>query len=790
MEKEMKARIVHKHDIEANWNKAVNFIPMQGEIIVYDIDENYNYERIKIGDGQTVVANLPFTVSAAVDISDVGIYYIATEDPDYPLIADAEADNTLAMQNLIKKVHDNGGGIIWLPIGTYGFDKNSADRIVVSDDFRMCVKPMSNVSIIGESLTETVIRIYGVNSDTAWIGNQVDRQSTEVALSGFTYQNFTVDMSDAYLTEGEYSSTGKAFGMKAIKNCVFRDLRILNSPATGFGIDMLDNVVIDSVYVYNCGKQWEYGNPGGAGIGIGTGRWEQENFIVRNCVCAGCGHFGIFIEDQGIFDGNKRNWTMGKIIANNVVRNGKNYGIGIRGGQNVVVTGNNIYRNKGGIYLDYGAQRVMVSNNAVSENTENGLLFGTEDAGFGDYACENVAVFGNSFFENKFGIFTLREPVNSKIENNIYIGNDADTLTEMVIDASKIKQGVYINDAGEEAAHARSWLYDEYIDLNTTLITWTPIGETETGDLKNPRIAIYDENKVFLHRINGDYEPSELDIIIEEALTTAGKSTNYRYIKFGDNCEGEILNTLKLYNLTINIDNSDINQPLTFTGAVNATYDGSKAVNVEIPRGDSANKYPDWSHLKWYVMGDSLTAQNNAFTNKRYYDFVQEKTGIQLIVDGIGGTGYGAGVSNNESFQDRVQNIPEDVDVVTIFGSGNDILHLELDAIPVYSTLAWLAFNRPGLRVIVVPPSPWKDYNKREDPWKAYCDRLQVSALACDFRYVSDMYDCPPFNGRFTGHMEKFFTTDSAGIHPNEAGHEALAPYFYNALMQELALKV
>ena len=59
-EKMFNTRIIHKHDIEANWNKAVNFIPMQGEIIVYDIDETYNYERIKIGDGTTKINDLPF----------------------------------------------------------------------------------------------------------------------------------------------------------------------------------------------------------------------------------------------------------------------------------------------------------------------------------------------------------------------------------------------------------------------------------------------------------------------------------------------------------------------------------------------------------------------------------------------------------------------------------------------------------------------------------------------------------------------------------------------------------
>lgn len=59
-EKNMKARIINKHDVEANWIKATNFTPLTGEIIVYDIDENYNYERFKIGDGETLVNALPF----------------------------------------------------------------------------------------------------------------------------------------------------------------------------------------------------------------------------------------------------------------------------------------------------------------------------------------------------------------------------------------------------------------------------------------------------------------------------------------------------------------------------------------------------------------------------------------------------------------------------------------------------------------------------------------------------------------------------------------------------------
>lgn len=59
-EKRINGRIVLKHDVESNWKLATGFTPMAGEIIIYDIDSNYNYERIKIGDGVQNVNALPF----------------------------------------------------------------------------------------------------------------------------------------------------------------------------------------------------------------------------------------------------------------------------------------------------------------------------------------------------------------------------------------------------------------------------------------------------------------------------------------------------------------------------------------------------------------------------------------------------------------------------------------------------------------------------------------------------------------------------------------------------------
>lgn len=69
-EKTLKTRIIHKHDKEDNWLKATSFIPKQGELIIYDIDDAHQYERFKIGDGVKNVNNLPFATDDKVDKID------------------------------------------------------------------------------------------------------------------------------------------------------------------------------------------------------------------------------------------------------------------------------------------------------------------------------------------------------------------------------------------------------------------------------------------------------------------------------------------------------------------------------------------------------------------------------------------------------------------------------------------------------------------------------------------------------------------------------------------------
>ena len=59
-ENNIKSRIQLKNDTEANWLKAVNFTPKAGEIIVYNVDDTHDRQRIKIGDGEKNINDLPF----------------------------------------------------------------------------------------------------------------------------------------------------------------------------------------------------------------------------------------------------------------------------------------------------------------------------------------------------------------------------------------------------------------------------------------------------------------------------------------------------------------------------------------------------------------------------------------------------------------------------------------------------------------------------------------------------------------------------------------------------------
>jgi len=65
-EKNFNARFVQKHDVEENWIKATGFTPKSGELIIYDADAAHPFPRMKVGDGESNVNDLPFCIDEAM----------------------------------------------------------------------------------------------------------------------------------------------------------------------------------------------------------------------------------------------------------------------------------------------------------------------------------------------------------------------------------------------------------------------------------------------------------------------------------------------------------------------------------------------------------------------------------------------------------------------------------------------------------------------------------------------------------------------------------------------------
>lgn len=116
------------------------------------------------------------------------------------------------------------------------------------------------------------------------------------------------------------------------------------------------------------------------------------------------------------------------------------------------------------------------------------------------------------------------------------------------------------------------------------------------------------------------------------------------------------------------------------SGTATATVQGGDILSVEggsvtfllkVLREVYVDPISVWSGKKWVAFGDSLTDEAiNA--DKKYYRYIEEKTGITVVVMGQGGTGYYKAYDSGTAYGQRMANVPADADIITIFGSVND----------------------------------------------------------------------------------------------------------------------
>lgn len=345
------------------------------------------------------------------------MFYVAT---DYG-ISDENENNTSAMQALVDMVHENGGGVIYVPKGTYKFKRSEIVGTKVDNSFiefaTIWIK--SNVSILGESMSNTVFKQVDAipYAMFAYQGTKYN------PIVGCYYKNFTVDAYDtAWNEETGNKVYSKAFAQQYLKDCAFSDIMLKGTLATALGVDYLDNVRIKNITLIDCGRAYDPSKSGRSGIGIGTGGSENENFTIHNCAAIRSGQYGVFVENQTNLNyGGNTEFSKGSIISNCIVRDGMNKGIGIVGGQNITVIGCQVYDNESdGIFIDGRCKNVTVTACNSADNGGNGVAVDVDEG------SKNVVVANNTLIDNaKNGIEVLSNVDLIALKNNHCAGNVA-----------------------------------------------------------------------------------------------------------------------------------------------------------------------------------------------------------------------------------------------------------------------------------------------------------------------------------------------------------------------------
>lgn len=123
------SRIRLKSDTETNWNEHP-ITPLAGELIIYSADTNHPYSRLKVGDGNTLVTNLPFIDAGTIDgnnLPEGAVFcYANRESFPYPGI-----QNTLYI-DLSKNIiycYTPLSGYTQLSNFTYTVEKTNASNI-------------------------------------------------------------------------------------------------------------------------------------------------------------------------------------------------------------------------------------------------------------------------------------------------------------------------------------------------------------------------------------------------------------------------------------------------------------------------------------------------------------------------------------------------------------------------------------------------------------------------------------------------------------------------------------
>ena len=228
-----------------------------------------------------------------------------------------------------------------------------------------------------------------------------------------------------------------------------------------------------------------------------------------------------------------------------------------------------------------------------------------------------------------------------------------------------------------------------------------------------------------------------------------------------------------------------INQPLP-ESYVN--YDTFSKTTLDWLKLSPSNLPKPYKGKKWVVFGDSLTEANSR-TTKNYHGYVADDLGFSVTNMGVSGTGYKRRDDVSNAFYQRISNVPLDTDVITIFGSFNDLgasvplgtaSDTGTDTLggAINTTLDKLNSRLPVVPVGIISPTPWEtsepwnDSNKATQYVKLLKDICKNRGLPLlDLYYSSGLR---PWDAEYR--LLMYSRDGGSGTHPDEKGHKFFYP--------------
>lgn len=265
-------------------------------------------------------------------------------------------NNTKILQSAMDKVSALGGGTVYLPGGTYYFKQggtsNRKEKFVIKckDNVRLkgngvkgssatILKPL--YSNTNSSMSGGLDMFYFNNySESSFSHKDSDRfnitytdmdgksqtlTNQKIYLDNADFEDFIIDGNDAH-NKYNYDSSGKGFMINLFRDSDWNNVVVMNTDATGFGMDCPINSTVTNCVAINCGKAASESDGGASGFGIGTGYSNNEYMIIKNSYSFNSKKFGFFFEHQGRFTNSNHypaTTSKGFVVSNSVA--GGNY---------------------------------------------------------------------------------------------------------------------------------------------------------------------------------------------------------------------------------------------------------------------------------------------------------------------------------------------------------------------------------------------------------------------------------------------------------------------------------